>query len=114
MREVRRDGASGRAAKFRKDFLPLQREKAKKARRRRMKTAEKKRVAQERLLATNLELDIDKIQRMTSPQLKAQLQAYRDKLKDEIFGKMKWKDMQTVDIRRGLVLAARERELARR
>ncbi|KAJ7331084.1 hypothetical protein DFH08DRAFT_815166 [Mycena albidolilacea] len=114
MREVRRDGASGRAAKFRKDFLALQREKVKKARRRRMKTVEKKRVAQERLLATNLELNIDKIQRMTSPQLKSQLQAYCDKLKDEILGKMKWKDMQTVDIRRGLVLAARERELARR
>ncbi|KAJ6462958.1 hypothetical protein C8R45DRAFT_1177843, partial [Mycena sanguinolenta] len=109
MCEVRREGASGCAAKFRREFLALQREKARKALRRRLESAEKKKLAHERLMAIQVELNTDEIRKMTSPQLKAQLEAYRAQLQDQVLLEKKWKDMTTVEVRRGLVLAARER-----
>ncbi|KAJ7456357.1 hypothetical protein B0H11DRAFT_2244041 [Mycena galericulata] len=114
MREVRRDGANGARAKFRKAFLTLQREKAEKALKRRKKTETRKKLAETRLKETTLELDTSKIKALSSPQLKDQLRVYRDVLKDEILMKKLWKEMDKVGERRTLVLAARDRELARR
>ncbi|KAJ7351580.1 hypothetical protein DFH08DRAFT_806298 [Mycena albidolilacea] len=114
MREVWRDGASRRRAKLQKLFLALQREKAQKALRHRTETATKKKLAYKRLQATEVEFDVDKINSMTLVLLKAQLQVYRDKLNDPVLQKMKWKDMQTVDLCRRLVLAAQNREFAKR
>ncbi|KAF7344413.1 hypothetical protein MSAN_01922500 [Mycena sanguinolenta] len=114
MREVRKDGASGVRAKFRKAYLGLQREKAAKALKRREKTAARKTAHAAHLADTSLELDISKIQEMTSAKLKDQLYVYRDVLKDEVLLKRLWKDMATVAVRRNLVLEARTRELARR
>ncbi|KAF7367729.1 hypothetical protein MSAN_00836800 [Mycena sanguinolenta] len=114
MREVRKDGASGARAKFRKAYLGLQREKAAKALKRREKTAARKTAHAAHLADTSLELDISKIQEMTSAKLKDQLYVYRDVLKDEVLLKRLWKDMATVAVRRNLVLEARTRELARR
>jgi hypothetical protein len=114
MREVRKDGASGARAKFRKAWSALQREKAEKARIRRRKSAAKKKARDEHVQAIQLELDIEKIEGLTSPQLKEQLHVYRDVLKDEILLKILWKNMGTVMIRRNLVLEAREREIERR
>ncbi|KAJ7736302.1 hypothetical protein B0H16DRAFT_1730887 [Mycena metata] len=53
-------------------------------------------------------------QPMTSKQLKDQLHYHKDKLKDEVLVKKKWKDMSRVGVRRNSVLEARDRELARR
>jgi hypothetical protein len=114
MREVRRDGASGRRAKFRKMWVALQREKAEKGRARREAAAAKKKTKASQLAATTLEFDTDKIQQMTSAILKDQLAVYRDVLKDEVLVKLRWKDMTTVAVRRQYVLEAREREIARR
>ncbi|KAF7371839.1 hypothetical protein MVEN_00040700 [Mycena venus] len=113
MREVRRDGASGRRAEFRRLWVALQKEKAERGLKRREAAAAKKKSKASRLAATALELDITKIQAMTSKLLKDQLAVYRDVLKDDILGKKLWKDMSTVAVRRELVLQARERELAR-
>ncbi|KAJ7681007.1 hypothetical protein DFH06DRAFT_1078008 [Mycena polygramma] len=114
MREVRKDGKSGRRAKFRRAWAALQREKAEKARERRNKAAMKKKSKADRLAATALECDTGKIQLMSSTVLKDQLAVYRDVLKDEVLLKLRWKDMTTVAVRRKLVLEARERELNRR
>ncbi|KAJ7237982.1 hypothetical protein C8J57DRAFT_1727742 [Mycena rebaudengoi] len=115
MREVRKDGASGKCAKFRRALVSLQREKAQKALKRREDLAAKKKQTQaSRLAATALEFDVIKIRAMTSAQLKDQLAVYRDVVKDEILTKTLWKNMAKVDVRRDLVLKARERELARR
>jgi hypothetical protein len=113
MREVRRDGASGHRAQFRRLWVTLQREKAEKGLRRRAAAAAKKKSKESRLAATALELDTVKIQAMPPKLLKDQLAVYRDVLKDEILMKRLWKDMTTVAVRRELVLQARERELAR-
>ncbi|KAJ7469640.1 hypothetical protein FB451DRAFT_1038781 [Mycena latifolia] len=114
MREVRKDGASGSRAKFRKAWSALQREKAENALTRRRKTASRKKATASRLAATPLELDISKIRSLSSKMLKEQLHVYKDVLKDEILSLMLWKDMGLVEVRRNLVLEARERELARR
>ncbi|KAJ7485528.1 hypothetical protein FB451DRAFT_1127711 [Mycena latifolia] len=114
MREVRKDGASGVRAKFRRAWAALQREKAENALKRREKAAAKKKLAAFRLATTQLEFSVDKIKVLSSPLLKAQLRVYRDVLKDGILLKLRWKDMETVAVRRKLVLEARERELARR
>ncbi|KAJ7436598.1 hypothetical protein FB451DRAFT_1453881 [Mycena latifolia] len=114
MREVRKDGASGVQAKFRRAWAALQREKAENALKRREKAAAKKKLAAFRLATTQLEFSVDKIKVLSSPLLKAQLRVYRDVLKDGILLKLRWKDMETVAVRRKLVLEARERELARR
>lgn len=66
------------------------------------------------MAATILEFNVNKIESMTSALLKDQLHVYRDVFKDEILLKKLWKDMNTVAIRRNLVLEARERELAKR
>ncbi|KAJ6589185.1 hypothetical protein B0H19DRAFT_1248744 [Mycena capillaripes] len=112
MREVRRDGASGRRAKFRQLWVALQSEKAEKGLRRREAAAAKKKTKASRLAATTLEFDITKIRAMTSKLLKDQLAVYRDVLKDEVLVSKLWKEMTTVAVRRDLVLQARERELA--
>ncbi|KAF7361574.1 hypothetical protein MSAN_01191400 [Mycena sanguinolenta] len=91
MREVRKDGASGMRAKFRKAY------------------AARKTAHAAHLADTSLELDISKIQEMTSAKLKDQLYVYRDVLKDEVLLKKLWKDMATVAVRRNLVLEARAR-----
>ncbi|KAJ7118170.1 hypothetical protein C8R44DRAFT_625985 [Mycena epipterygia] len=114
MREVRKAGADGSRAKFRRALAAVQREKAEKALKRRAKTAARKRLTEFRLATTTLELDICKIKTLSSPLLKAQLHVYKDVLKDEVLGKMLWKDMSTVGMRRNLVLEAREREISRR
>ncbi|KAF8152882.1 hypothetical protein K438DRAFT_1987746 [Mycena galopus ATCC 62051] len=114
MREVRKDGASGRSAKFRRARAALQRGKAEKACKRRKKTAARKRTAAARLASTVLEFDVDKIQAMTLASLKDQLHVYKDVLKHEELLNTRWKDMTKVAIRRDLVLQARARELARR
>ncbi|KAJ7438548.1 hypothetical protein B0H11DRAFT_2254552 [Mycena galericulata] len=114
MREVRKDGASGRRAKFRRAWAALQREKAEKARERREKASAKKKSKAARLASTVLEFDTGKIDLMTSGVLKEQLAVYRDILKDDTLVKLRWKDMSTVAVRRKLVLEAREREIARR
>ncbi|KAJ7289195.1 hypothetical protein C8J57DRAFT_1627746, partial [Mycena rebaudengoi] len=114
MREVRRDGASGKRAKFRRALVTIQREKAQKALKRRETSMAKKKLKASRLAATALEFDLIKIQGMTSALLKDQLAVYRDVLKDDILTKTLWKDMAKVDVRRNMVLQARERELARR
>ncbi|KAJ7199311.1 hypothetical protein C8J57DRAFT_1633835, partial [Mycena rebaudengoi] len=114
MREVRRDGASGKRAKFRRALVTIQREKAQKALKRRETSMAKKKLKASRLAATALEFDLIKIQGMTSVLLKDQLAVYRDVLKDDILTKTLWKDMAKVDVRRNMVLQARERELARR
>ena len=113
IREVRKDGKSGRRAKFRREWLALQREKAENGRARREKAAAKKRTKAARLAATQLELDVGKIQAMSSRLLKDQLAVYRDVLKDSVVSKMLWKNMTTVAVRRELVLGARDREVAR-
>ncbi|KAJ7101157.1 hypothetical protein C8R44DRAFT_641506, partial [Mycena epipterygia] len=113
MREVRKEGASGTKAKFRKVWAGLQREKAEAALKRRQKTTSRKQAKEQRLAATILEFNIDKIQSMMSALLKDQLHVYRDVLKDEVLSKKLWKDMATVAVRRNLVLEARERELAK-
>ncbi|KAJ7473594.1 hypothetical protein B0H11DRAFT_2429954, partial [Mycena galericulata] len=113
MREVREEGRLQERAKFRRAFLKLQREKAEKALKKREVAALKKQSKAARLAATSLELDIDKIRLMSSPQLKDQLAVYRDVLKDPVLTKKLWKVMGTVAVRRTLVLEARERELAR-
>ncbi|KAJ6547032.1 hypothetical protein B0H19DRAFT_990256, partial [Mycena capillaripes] len=109
MREVRKDGASGRRANFRRLWVALQREKAEKAARRRDTAAAKKKTKNDRLAATQIELNVAKIQQMTSVILKDQLAVYRDVLKDPILVNLRWKDMTTVAVRRKLVLEARER-----
>lgn len=114
MREVRKVGASGGRAKFRRAWAALQREKAENALARRRKTALRKKKTELRLAATKLEFDVGKIQALSSPLLKEQLHVYRDVLKDEVLVKKLWKDMATVAMRRALVLEAREREIARR
>ncbi|KAJ7241568.1 hypothetical protein C8J57DRAFT_1244523 [Mycena rebaudengoi] len=114
MREVRKDGASGKRATFRRALVTLPREKAQKALKHRENLAAKKKSKAFRLAATALEFDLIKIQPMTSAQLKDQLAVYRDVIKDEALVKTLWKNMAKVDIRRNLVLEARERELARR
>ncbi|KAJ6563792.1 hypothetical protein B0H19DRAFT_942359 [Mycena capillaripes] len=114
MREVRRDGASGRRAKFRRLWVAVQREKAERGLKRREAAAAKKMSKASRLAATALEFEITNIQAMTSKLLKDQLAVYRDVLKDEILVQKLWKEMSTVAVRRELVLQARERELARR
>ncbi|KAJ7429344.1 hypothetical protein B0H11DRAFT_1768396 [Mycena galericulata] len=114
MREVRKDGASGRQAKFRRAWAKLQREKAERGRERRDKAAAKKKSKAARLASTALEFDTGKIDLMTSGVLKEQLAVYRDVLKDDILLKLRWKDMSTVAVRRKLVLEAREREVTRR
>ncbi|KAJ7089914.1 hypothetical protein C8R44DRAFT_892101 [Mycena epipterygia] len=63
MREVRKDGANGAKAKFRKAFGALQKEKAENALKRRKKTAERKKFATQRLAETTLGLDIIKSKR---------------------------------------------------
>jgi hypothetical protein len=114
MREVRKDGTSGRRAKFRHAWAALQREKAEKATKRREKTASRKRSAAARVASTTLEFDVAKINTMSSAHLKDQLHVYKDVLKDEeLVGKL-WKNMATVAVRRELVLEARGRELAKR
>jgi hypothetical protein len=107
MREVRKDGASGRRAKFRRAWAALQREKAEKATKRREKTASRKQSAAARLASTALEFDISKIQVMSSARLKDQLHVYKDILKHAELG------MATVAVRRELVLQAREQEITR-
>ncbi|KAJ7094890.1 hypothetical protein C8R43DRAFT_907989 [Mycena crocata] len=114
MREVRKDGASGRRAKFRRAWAALQREKAESARKRREKAAGKKKNAEFRLLTTKLELNVAKIKTLSSKCLKEQLKVYKELIKDEVLVKMLWKNMATVSVRRTLVLEARERELKRR
>jgi hypothetical protein len=114
MREVRKDGASGRRAKFRRAWAALQREKAEKGLKRREAAAAKKKSKASRLAATKLEFDVGKIQVMSSRLLKDQLAVYRDVLKDEVLVKRLWKDMVTVAVRRNLVLEARVREIQRR
>ncbi|KAJ7124027.1 hypothetical protein C8R43DRAFT_899318 [Mycena crocata] len=114
IREVRKDGAKGRRAKFRRAWAALQQEKAETARKRREKTTAKKKLAQQHLADTNLEFNISKIEAMSSPILKDQLRVYRDVLKDEVPSKILWKDMNTVGVHRELVLEAGERELERR
>jgi hypothetical protein len=93
--------------------LALRREKAESGRARRENAAAKKRTKAARLAVTELELDIGKIQAMSSRCLKDQLAVYRDVLKDSILSKILWKNMATVAVRRGLVLDARDREIAR-
>jgi hypothetical protein len=68
--------------------------------------AKKKKKHQFRLATTPSELDISAI--------KDQLQVYRDILKDPVLGKMLWKHMTTIAVRRQLVFEAREHELAHR
>ncbi|KAJ7460395.1 hypothetical protein B0H11DRAFT_2242162 [Mycena galericulata] len=102
MREVRKDGASGLQAKFRKAWAKLQREKAERGRERRDKAAAKKKSKAARLASTALEFDTDKIDLMTSCVLKEQLAVYRDVLKDDVLLKLRWKDMSTVAVRRKL------------
>ncbi|KAJ7473578.1 hypothetical protein B0H11DRAFT_2236415 [Mycena galericulata] len=114
MREVRKDGAGGSRAKFRKAFAALQKEKAANALKRRQKTAERKRAAAVHLAQLELEFDVNKIRALTSDRLKDQLRIYRDVLKDEILRKKLWKEMGTAPVRRALVFEARERELAKR
>lgn len=114
MQEVRKDGKSGKRAQFRRQWLAKQREKAERGRARLLKAALRKKSAADRLAATVLELDVRKIQDMSSRDLKAQLHVYRDSLKDAVLGKVLWKDMQLVAVRRTMLLAAREREITRR
>lgn len=114
MREVRKDGSSGRRAKFRRAWAAIQREKAEKGLRRRQAAAAKKQKKAVQLAATTLEFDIHKINTMSSPVLKDQLAVYRDVLKDEVLMKTLWKDMKAVAVRRNLVLEARTCELKRR
>ncbi|KAJ7232520.1 hypothetical protein C8J57DRAFT_1231155 [Mycena rebaudengoi] len=114
MREVRKDGASGTRAKFRKAWAALQREKAEMALKRREKTASRKKLAASKLAATELELNISTINSLSSARLKEQLQVYKNVLKDEVLVKTLWKEMGTVGIRRKMVLEALARELERR
>ncbi|KAJ7437330.1 hypothetical protein FB451DRAFT_1416903 [Mycena latifolia] len=114
MREVRKDGANQPRAQFRRTWAKLHREKAERALARRAATALKKKTKAARLAATPLEFRIDKIQGMSSALLKDQLAVYRDILKDPILTRKLWKEMNTVAVRRNLVLEARERELERR
>jgi transcriptional antiterminator Rof (Rho-off) len=67
-----------------------------------------------RLAGTTLELNIAKINSLSSPKLKTQLEVYCDVLKDEVLLKKLWKDMLTVAVRRDLVLEAHACELERR
>ncbi|KAJ7724716.1 hypothetical protein DFH07DRAFT_971113 [Mycena maculata] len=113
MCEVRKDGASGRQAKFWKAWVVLQREKAEKGVKKQVAPALKKQTKAMRLAATMLELDVSKINKMTSAVLKDQLAVYRDVLKDPVLIKKLWKDMATVDVCRNLVLEAQGREMAR-
>ncbi|KAJ7711060.1 hypothetical protein B0H16DRAFT_1900781 [Mycena metata] len=106
IREVRKDGKRNLRAKFRREWLARQREKAEKALQRRERTVVKKKAAVFRLATTILKFSISKIRAMTSKQLKEQLQYYKDELKDEVLVKKKWKDMSRVGVR--------DRELARR
>ncbi|KAJ7233799.1 hypothetical protein C8J57DRAFT_1532118 [Mycena rebaudengoi] len=108
IREVRKDGASGKRAKFQRALVTLQREKAQKALKHQESLAARKKSKASRLVATVLEFDTIKIQAMTSARLKDQLAVYRDVLKDEILIKTLWKDMSKVDVRRSMVLRARE------
>ncbi|KAJ7323951.1 hypothetical protein DFH08DRAFT_711666 [Mycena albidolilacea] len=100
MREVRKD------AKFWRQWLAKQQENAERGRARLLKAALQKKSAADRLAATILEFDIHKIQDMSSRDLKAQLHVYRDLLKDGVLGKILWKNMATVAVRRELVLEA--------
>ncbi|KAJ7614870.1 hypothetical protein FB45DRAFT_758179 [Roridomyces roridus] len=113
MREVRKDGTRGVRAKFKRAWYEKQREKAAAGRKRRAKTAARKKAAAVRLAAIKLELDMKKIEKMTSEALKDQLSVYKNVLNDEELVKKRWKDMTTVAVRRQLVLDARLRELAR-
>ncbi|KAJ7615524.1 hypothetical protein FB45DRAFT_757915 [Roridomyces roridus] len=113
MREVRKDGTRGVRAKFKRAWYEKQREKAAAGRKRRAKTAARKKAAAARLAAIKLELDMKKIEKMTSEALKDQLSVYKNVLNDEELVKKRWKDMTTVAVRRQLVLDARLRELAR-
>ncbi|KAJ7208090.1 hypothetical protein C8J57DRAFT_1099083 [Mycena rebaudengoi] len=114
MREVRKDGKSGRRAKFRRAWLQQKREKAAAGRARVLKAALRKKTTADRIAGTSLELDVAKIRDMSSTCLKAQLHVHRDLLKDPILVKILWKNMATVAVRRKLVLEARERLLQRR
>lgn len=114
MREVKKDGASGAKAKFRRAWLSFQWEKAERGHKRREKAAAKKKSKAARLAATQLEFDISKIDAMSSQLLKDQLAVHRNGLKDPVLAKILWKNMATVAVRRQLVLEARTRELARR
>ncbi|KAJ7210299.1 hypothetical protein C8J57DRAFT_1608136 [Mycena rebaudengoi] len=114
MREVRKDGASGMRAKFRKAWVDLQRKKAESARKRRDDTAAKKKAKDLRLAATPLVLDLETINVLSSAKLKEQLHIYKDVLKDEVLAQIRWKDMSTVAVRRQRVGEARDRELGRR
>ncbi|KAJ7218999.1 hypothetical protein C8J57DRAFT_1482692 [Mycena rebaudengoi] len=114
MREVRKDGASGMRAKFRKAWVELQRKKAESARKRRDDTAAKKKAKDLRLAATPLVLDLETINVLSSAKLKEQLHIYKDVLKDEVLAQIRWKDMSTVAVRRQRVGEARDRELGRR
>ncbi|KAJ7587291.1 hypothetical protein C8J56DRAFT_1051594 [Mycena floridula] len=82
MREVRKFGASGHQAKFRKSWAALQREKAEKALQRHENTATKKKNTEFKIAATT--------------KLKDQLHVYRDVLKDPILVARLWKDMALV------------------
>ncbi|KAJ6523154.1 hypothetical protein B0H19DRAFT_1277025 [Mycena capillaripes] len=96
MREVRKDGASGARAEFRRALVALHREKAANGLKRREKAAKKKQALAFRLATTKLEFDIATINTMSSPRLKDQLQVYKDVIKDPIVVKTLWKDMKTV------------------
>ncbi|KAJ7257450.1 hypothetical protein C8J57DRAFT_967493, partial [Mycena rebaudengoi] len=77
MCDVRKDGASGARAKFRKAYLALQRQKAEKALKRRETTAARKKAAAAKLATTSLEMDVQKIRALSSKALKDQLQVYK-------------------------------------
>ncbi|KAJ7444974.1 hypothetical protein B0H11DRAFT_1930760 [Mycena galericulata] len=74
MREVRKDGASGARAKFRKACAALQIGWK--------KTADRKKDAAIQLPETELEFDKDKIREFSFPHLQEQLHVYCDVLKD--------------------------------
>lgn len=114
MREVRKEGASGRRAKFRKAWLESQRNKALTAVRKKIALAKKRQEDAARLADITLELDPDRIKSMTVVQLKDQLKVYKDVLKDKVLVSKKWKDMQRKPEMLQEALAALARELERR
>ncbi|KAF7332350.1 hypothetical protein MKEN_00116700 [Mycena kentingensis (nom. inval.)] len=112
--EVRKDGASKRRSRFRREWLGFQHSKAQNGIARRQARAARKSANAAKLATIRLELDIERIDAMTSPLLKEQLYLYKEVIKDEEIAPMLWKDMSTVDICRELVSEARLRELLMR
>nr|GAT48134.1 predicted protein [Mycena chlorophos] len=114
--EVRRGSKTKRKLEFHAAWSRFQREKAVQGVERRKKSEERRRVADAKLAAIVLELDLDAIESMNTEKLREQLMYHREILRDEILLAKLWKDddMRLVLGRRKLVKEARLRELQRR